>query len=173
MRQSVHHTIVYIYILECTVFRCRLHIVRPFDTLGRCFTSSPQNDLGFPQGHPKGLDRGPNVVTYTTYLRQVEVPTWQARLMQVRGGSIMTSDMSWCNNLTQPMAELTKLSGITCLVGKISRLNGFISGSRTAEWAIWNQTRGGFVCVFKNILTYALFICSCICTVYTTYDGNV
>ena len=32
--------------------------------------------------------------------------------------------------LTQPMTKLTKLSGITCLVGKNSRLNGFFfSGS--------------------------------------------
>ena len=28
--------------------------------------------------------------------------------------------------LTQPMAKRLKLFGITCLVGKISRLNGFI-----------------------------------------------
>ena len=37
-------------------------------------------------------------------------------------------------NLTWPMAKLTKLFGDDeYLVGKISRSNGFISGSRTAK----------------------------------------
>ena len=39
-----------------------------------------------------------------------------------------------------------KLSGITCLVGKISRLNLFFSGSRTAKWVIFSRSmNGGFL----------------------------